>query len=151
MISLVDYGSDSGDEADELPTEVKPSVSTASTKATLDFSSTNGDQESNFESYDVLEGSSPFSLPSVVESTTSASNFSIEADLEEIVKPKDWEIRLGEKERRRRDKKAKKKAKKLKRKEREGSSVEVVPNEQKRIHKGYRFRVHYLFVASWCV
>ncbi|EYB98353.1 hypothetical protein Y032_0132g1736 [Ancylostoma ceylanicum] len=112
MMGLVDYGSDSESEAEGALEDVGASAPSSSKPAASQPLS-NGQDDSHFTADEVFEGSSSLKLPSVIETTS--TNIVEEGELEEIVKPKDWEVKLAEKERRRREKKAKKKEKKEKR------------------------------------
>ncbi|KHJ77780.1 hypothetical protein OESDEN_22600, partial [Oesophagostomum dentatum] len=73
-------------------------------KLATSASASNGQQQdSYFAADDVFEGSSSLNLPSVIESNT--ITLVAEGELEDIVKPKEWELKLAEKEKRRREKK----------------------------------------------
>ncbi|VDM79033.1 unnamed protein product [Strongylus vulgaris] len=84
----------------------------------------NGHEEPHLAADDVFEGSSTLNLPSVIETNT--VNLAAEGELEDIVKPKDWERKMGEKEKRRQEKKASflvKKKQKKEKKEKEGGKI----------------------------
>ncbi|ETN80685.1 hypothetical protein NECAME_09007 [Necator americanus] len=132
MMGLVDYGSDSGSEADEAPEDVGTSAVVSSSKSAPLPSTSNGQDDSYFAADDVFEGSSALNLPSVIESTS--TTLVTEGELEDIVKPKEWELKMAEKERRRKEKKAKKKEKK--RKDKETPSTESLPNVREKTPRG---------------
>lgn len=128
-MGLVDYGSDSGSEADDTP-EVGLAKSSAASKPQPNDLPSSGLDDSYFTADDVFEGSSSLNLPSVIE-PLSMGPAKAEGELEDMVKPKDWELKLAEKERRRMEKKAKKKAKKEKRKEDKSEPATVSNGEAK--------------------
>ncbi|KAK6010991.1 hypothetical protein OSTOST_23935, partial [Ostertagia ostertagi] len=136
MKGLVDYGSDSGSGSDDEPGDIVSNAPATLPKITkAEHSSSNGGDDSYFAEDDVFEGTSSLNLPAVIEPSTSATKIKAEGELEDMVKPKEWEIKLAEKERRRREKKAKKREKKEKRKK-EKHVVEAVPNGQEKSVKG---------------
>ncbi|KJH48417.1 hypothetical protein DICVIV_05462 [Dictyocaulus viviparus] len=131
MLSLLDYGSGSEDEINETLCESESHGPILSTKTELCKSSTNG---SHSKVERVVEGGASFlNLPPVLD-TNLPSTFNGEDDLEDMVKPKNWEIKLAEKERKLMEKKAKKKAKKEKRRSRNDTALG--PNEQSKSLKG---------------
>ncbi|WKY08289.1 hypothetical protein Q1695_007642 [Nippostrongylus brasiliensis] len=135
MMGLVDYGSNSDSEPDYTPEDiVAPIPEVAPDVAPPTASSKKGPEDSYFGADDIFEGSNSLNLPSVIEP---ASSVTIREDdvLEEMVKPKEWEIKMAEKERRRLEKKAKKKEKKEKRKK-EKASKKVIPNGDAKAVKG---------------
>ncbi|VDL65826.1 unnamed protein product [Nippostrongylus brasiliensis] len=135
MMGLVDYGSNSDSEPDDTPEDiVAPIPEVAPHVAPPTASSKKGPEDSYFGADDIFEGSNSLNLPSVIEP---ASSVTIREDdvLEEMVKPKEWEIKMAEKERRRLEKKAKKKEKKEKRRK-EKATKKVIPNGDAKAVKG---------------
>ncbi|VDN23022.1 unnamed protein product [Cylicostephanus goldi] len=127
MRGLVDYGSDSGSEAEEDNTPKDDDDTTNSLPTPHPpLPKVDGQADSYFDADDVFDGSSSLNLPSVIETGVSLA---AEGELEDIVKPKEWELKMAEKEKRRREKKAKRKQKKEKKKEKEDekSAVETLP------------------------
>nr|CDJ89082.1 Mitotic checkpoint protein PRCC domain containing protein [Haemonchus contortus] len=138
MMALVDYGSDSESDSIGAPDDVADAATSATvSKTELNQSSLTGVGDSYFAEDDVFRGTSSLSLPSVVEPSVSAERNKAEGELEDMVKPKDWELKLAEKVRRRKEKKARKREKKEKSKNVVGmETVESVANGQEKSSKG---------------
>ncbi|CAB3406974.1 unnamed protein product [Caenorhabditis bovis] len=105
-MALVDYAGSDSDSEDELTTKAMP--------ATL---------EKNAEDEDFFRSESR----DTEESTLQSEKVANDDVLEDIVKPKNWELKLAEKQKKKLEKKAKKAAKKEKKKSKNNKEAGIVP------------------------